>query len=913
MTVTLTPLHPRCEYLVDPLGIDIARPRLSWVLRSAQPDRRGQRQSAYQILVATIEERLRAGQGDLWDSGRVETDQSVHIDYAGAGLRSGQRAWWAVRVWDGEGQVSPYSAPAWWEMGLLSPDDWRGAWIGLDPVADDPGVLVPPDEERTVMAVDLEPSPYLRTTFTVARPIVRARLYVTARGVYEARLNGERVGDAVLAPGWTDYHKRIQYQAYDVTTLLRQGDNALGAILGPGWYSGYVGFGRNKHHYGAHPRLLAQLSIDYADGASETIASDTSWRGATGPIRSSDLLMGEHYDARRELVGWDEPGYDDADWTPVAIAERGATPLVADRAEPVRVAMDLAPVSVARLDVDTQIVDLGQNIAGWVRLRARGAAGTRVVLRHAEILNPDGTLYTANLRSARATDTYILRGEGEETFEPRFTFHGFRYVEVTGYPGDLAPAAITGRVVESDMPPAGTFECSNALVNQLQRNIAWGQRGNFLSIPTDCPQRDERLGWLGDAQIFARTACGNRDVAAFFTKWMRDVADAQSPDGAFPDVAPRLVDRSDGAPAWGDAGVILPWTLYQVYGDTRIVKEHYDAMARWLAYIGAANPDGLWISRRNNDFGDWLALDGDAVRNPGASATPKDLLATAYYAYDARLLARLARAIGRPDDAGRYEALFARIKEEFIAAYVSDDGRVKGETQTGYVLSLHMDLLPEWLRAAAATRLVERIKENGWRLSTGFVGVGYVLPVLAEAGHLDVAYRLLLSDTFPSWGYSIRHGATTIWERWDGWTAEHGFQDPGMNSFNHYSLGSVGEWLYRYVAGIDTDPARPGYQHITIRPRPGGGLTGATAAYRSMRGEIESAWRVEDGAFRLRIVIPANTTATVYLPADDGAVVTESGQPIASAAGVILERREDGQAVLAIGSGRYDFAVTSLP
>jgi len=586
---------------------------------------------------------------------------------------------------------------------------------------------------------------------------------------------------------------------------------------------------------------------------------------------------------------------------------------VADRAEPVRVTEEVAPISITRVDADTQIVDLGQNIAGWVRLRARRAAGAIIQLRHAEILDSNGALYTENLRSAGATDTYIPHGEDEEVYEPRFTFHGFRYVEVTGYPGDLTSDDITGRVVESDAPAAGTFECSQPLINQLQRNIAWGQRGNFLSVPTDCPQRDERLGWLGDAQIFARTATCNRDVAAFFTKWMRDVADAQSPEGAFPDVAPRLVDLSDGAPAWGDAGVIVPWTLYQVYGDTRIVEEHYDAMARWLAYIGEANPDGLWVNRRNNDFGDWLALDGDAVRDPGASATPKDLLATAYYAHDARLLARMARAIGRVADATRYADLFARIRNAFIAAYVSDDGHVKGETQTGYVLALHMDLLPKGLRAAAATRLVERIKEKDWRLSTGFVGVGYLLPVLAEAGHLDVAYRLLLNDTFPSWGYSIKHGATTIWERWDGWTAERGFQDPGMNSFNHYSLGSVGEWLYRYVAGIDIDPEQPGFQHIIIRPHPGGELTGAKAAYRSVHGVIESAWRIEDGTFRLRVTTPANTTATVYLPMRDTAVIMEGDQPIASAVGVTIERMEDTHAVLTIGSGVYDFVVTLSP
>jgi len=901
MTTDLTPMRPRCEYLTNPLGIDIARPRLSWTLESA---RRAQRQSAYQILVAADEESLRAGAGDLWDSGRVESGQSVHVDYAGPAPRSGQRCWWAVRVWDQDDAVSPYSAPSWWEMGLLDPADWGDtAWIGLDTMSDDP----PGDPDLP----GLVPSPYLRRTFTLTKPVRRARLYATARGLYEARLNGQRVGDALLAPGWTDYTTRIQYQTYDVTTLLRDGENALGAILGTGWYAGYLGFAGQYGLYGTRPQLLARLHIEYDDGATETIVSDGAWRAATGPILYSDFLMGESYDARADLPRWDAPGYDDAAWTAAAVADRDATPLVADRAEPVRVAQELKPVAITRLDDGAFIVDMGQNMVGWVRLRVAGAAETRVRLRFAEMLDAGGALYTENLRTARQTDTYILKGDGEEIFEPRFTVHGFRYVEVTGYPGDLTPDAIMGRVVGSDTPAVGTFECSSALVNQLQRNIEWGQRGNFLSVPTDCPQRDERLGWMGDAQIFARTASCNADVAAFFTKWLADVADAQAPAGAFPDIAPLLAlrgtDLSHGAPAWGDAGVIVPWTLYQVYGDTRILTQYYEGMARWLAYLEAANPDYLWRHARGNDFGDWLALDGDDPSKAFGSRTPKDLLATAYYAYDARLMSRVARALGRAEDAARYGALFDTIKAAFRRAYVSDDGRVAGATQTGYVLALHMDLLPGDLRAAAADRLVETIRDRGWRLTTGFVGVGYLLPVLTETGHADVAYRLLLNETYPSWGYSIRQGATTIWERWDGWTAEGGFEDPGMNSFNHYSLGSVGEWLYRYVAGIDVDPARPGYDHILIRPCPGGGFTHARATYDSIRGRIVSAWRVEDGAFSLHVTIPANTTATVYLPTSNIAAVTEAGAPARGVEGVEALRVEAGRVVLVVGSGAYDF------
>jgi alpha-L-rhamnosidase len=527
-----------------------------------------------------------------------------------------------------------------------------------------------------------------------------------------------------------------------------------------------------------------------------------------------------------------------------------------------------------------------------------------VTIRHAEALNPDGTIYTTNLRFARATDSYVLKGEGEEVYEPRFTFHGFRYVEVTGYPGEPPLEAITGCVVHSATPPSGSFECSSPMVNKLQSNIVWGQRGNFLSIPTDCPQRDERLGWMGDAQVFVRTASFNMDVSSFFEKWMVDVEDAQSSEGAFPDVAPllpglSLMDLSKGAPAWGDAGVIVPWTVYRTYNDTRIVERHYDAMTRWMDYLREANPNLLRKNRMGNNYGDWLSPKGDR--------TPKDLLATAYWAYDARLMAEMAGAIGREEDSPRYEELFEGIKGAFNTAYVAPDGRIAGDTQTCYVLALHMDLLPPDLRAAAAGHLLRAIEREDWHLSTGFVGVGYLLPVLTEIGRADVAYRLLNNVSFPSWGYAIKHGATTIWERWDGWTEENGFQTPNMNSFNHYSLGSVGEWLYRYVAGIDLDPARPGYERIVIRPRPGGGLSWARGEYDSIHGKIISGWRLEGDRFELKIVIPANATATVYVPASEKSGVVESGTPIEHAAGVEFLRMDDEEVVLAVGSGSYEF------
>jgi alpha-L-rhamnosidase len=889
----------KCEYRVDPLGIDEGAPRLSWALES---EGRGQVQSAYRILAASSEEKLEVEESLLWDSGRVESDRSVSVEYEGEALRSGSRCVWKVRVWDGAGDPSPYSGPAVFEAGFLERSDWKGDWISLGKKPDE-DFEPPTGEDYDDLANGLAPSPYLRKEFPLDKPVRRARLYATARGLYELHLNGSRVGDDVLAPGWTDYDRRVQYQTYDVTPLLAEGQNALGAVLGDGWYAGFVGFDP-KHRgalYGARPQLLAQLHVEYEDGSKERIATDGSWRCSEGPILHSDLLMGESYDAREEMPGWSDPGFDDSAWYGVKAEEIGDTNLVAQPDEGIRVTEELGAKSVTEPEDGVYVFDMGKNMVGWVRLRVEGEAGTEITLRHAEALNPDGTLYTTNLRAARATDRYVLKGDGEEVYEPRFTFHGFRYVEVSGFPGEPQPEAITGRVVHSATPPTGSFECSNQMVNELQQNILWGQRGNFLSVPTDCPQRDERLGWMGDAQVFVRTASFNMDVAAFFEKWMADVEDAQSPEGAFPDVAPLLtgsglMDLSRGAPAWGDAGIIVPWSIYRTYDDTRIVERHYDAMARWMEYLHEANPDLIRRNRMGNNYGDWLSPQGDH--------TPKHLLATAYWAHDAKLMAEMAEAIGRAEDAGGYGDLNERIKGAFNEAYVSPDGRIEGDTQTGYLLALHMGLLPEDLRPAAAEHLIRTIERENWHLSTGFVGVGYLCPVLTEIGRAEVAYRLLLNESYPSWGYTIKNGATTIWERWDGWTEEKGFQSPNMNSFNHYSLGSVGEWLYRYVAGIDL--GSPGYGRVVIRPRPGGGLTHARGEFHSVRGRISSSWKIEDGLFSLEVLIPPNTSATVHVPSKDG--VSEGGRPVGEAGDVELLRAEEGETVLSVGSGRYEFA-----
>ena len=782
-----------------------------------------------------------------------------------------------------------------WKAANVEQDGWKtpgfddSAWAGakeISQMGDSPWGQ--PSEEGLVFP----PPPYLRKSFVVNKTVKQAVVYASAMGLYELQINGKRVGEDYFTPGWTDYIKRVYYQTYDVTDLLTKSGNTVGAILADGWYAGYLGFGKKREHYGSEPRLFVQLEIEYTDGSRQTVATDKSWKAAYGPLFESDFLMGETYDSRKEAADWCKYWFDDTGWNAVAVTDRIDAEIQAYPGVTVKKILQIDAKEITEPKKNVYVFDMGQNFAGWVRLKAAAQAGTKIVLRFAEMLNPDGTIYTTNLREARCTDTYICKGGGEETWEPRFTFHGFRYVEVTGYPGKPAIDAVTGVVLHSDTPPAGAFECSNPMVNQLFRNIVWGQRGNFIEVPTDCPQRDERLGWTGDAQIFIRTATYNMDVSAFFTKWLVDLEDAQGPEGGFPDVAPRKVAMGDGTAAWGDAGVICPWTIYEVYGDKRVIEKHFESMKKWISYL-KTNSKGLL--RPAKGYGDWVSI---------ASDTPKDVIATAYFAYSTRLLSKMAAALGKDDEAKEYEELFGQIREAFNAAYVSEDARIKGETQTCYLLGLYFDLLPAGKREKAAEHLVEKVKAKNWHLSTGFVGLSYLLPTLTDTGHLDVAYRLLFNDTFPSWGYSIKNGATTIWERWDGWTEEKGFQDPGMNSFNHYSFGSVGRWLFGTVAGIDTDG--PGYKKIIIRPMPGG-ITSAKASYDSINGNIVSDWKLEDGKFRLNVTIPANTTATVYVPAESAESITESGRPATKAEGVLFLRIKQGRAVFAVGSGHYEF------
>jgi alpha-L-rhamnosidase len=834
-------------------------------------------------MVATSSENLFRDEADVWDSGKIVSNQSVHVAYGGPPLQSRQRYFWKVRIWDGQDRPSPWSDIHWWEMGLLRPEDWSAQWIGMREEA------VPP------------PCPYLRKSFEVGKAVRRARLYATALGVYELHLNGDRVGTDLLAPGWTDYSRRVLYQTYDVTGQILDGENVLGAVLGVGWYAGPLTWELKRNCFGeSPPRLLVQLEIEFEDGTTQRIVSDGSWRGATGPIRYSEIYEGELYDARLEMPGWDARDFDDSAWRPVDLFDPPKIHHDAQMMPAIRITEEVRPVSVHEPAPGVNVFDLGQNIVGCCRLRVRGPAGTEVRLRHAEVLRPDGSLDTENLRKAAATDIYILKGEGEEVFVPHFTYHGFRYVEVTGYPGQPDLNAITGLVFHTDAPIKGTFACSSDMVNRLYQNTLWSQRANMFSVLTDCPQRDERLGWTGDAQIFAPTACFNMDIAAFLTKCVQDMVDAQTPEGAFPDIAPYVDVEAippQGAPGWADAGIIVPWTLYQQYGDRRVLERTFDAMARYVDYVTQRNPDGLWVNDRGNDYGDWV---------PAGSDTDKVQFATLYFFYSAQLVARIAGILGRKAEAIRYQQIADRVRQAFNDRYL-EGGRYQNATQTLNAMALGFGIVPDEARPSVAEDLVRDIESRGWHLSTGFHGTKWLLPVLSEMEYDDVALRLLLNRDYPSWGYMISKGATTIWERWDSDVAA-----PDMNSHNHFAFGSVAEWLFRYLAGIDVADDGPGFQHAILRPRPpmpGSELNWVRATYESLYGRITSEWRLEPGAFHWFVQLPANTRATIYLPAESIDSAEEGGVPLTAAEGVRNVRLEDGRVVVDAGAGAYRFVV----
>ncbi len=1059
-TAELRPTNLRCEYRINPVGLDVTAPRLSWVLVG---NGRGQKQTSYRILVSSSPQKLGRDDGDLWDSGTVVSDQTIHIVYAGHPLKSRVNAWWKVRVAGTQGQVSDWSAPAKWTMGLLERSDWRAHWIA-DPKSvtnlaargplngyhselakspdtmkwvgvdlgrprqfdavrlfparpydwqpDTPGFLFPvrfrietalhedfsdaqtvldrtaADEPNPgtnaplyrfpsttaqfvrgvvtrlgrrdgdncafalaemqvlnaeanvaqgskVLALDsIETGPWakanltdgvcvtikpggndgalpatlVRKDFNVSGHIRRATAYVTALGLYELRLNGRRVGENLLAPEWTSYRKRVQYQVYDVTGLLRQGDNAVGAMLGEGWYAGRL-MVVGRFAYGTYPRFLFQLEVEFTDGRTETVLSDGLWHYSTaGPIRLAGIYEGEVYDASEEMAGWDGPNFEASAWRPAQAFPLDERQLVWQRNEPIRVVKELTPVQMTEPKPGRYVFDLGQNMVGWCRVRADGKAGQAVTIRHAEMLNEDGTLYTANLRGAPQVDRYTPRASGSFVYEPRFTYHGFRYVEVAGLAKPPLKTAVLSRVFHSSSPVVGRFQCSDAALNRLMENILWTQRGNLMSTPNDCPQRDERFGWMGDIQAFSQTAIFNMDLAAFFTKFAQDIRDDQADDGRFPDFAPHPGDANkafSGAPAWADAGVIVPWRAYQNYADTRLLAEHFEAARRWVDYIHAKNPDLTWATNRNNDYNDWL--NGDWIKQAGwpakGGAVPNLVFATAFFAHSTELVAKMATVLGRKEEAQRYAELFGRIKEVFNQRFVRPDGNIEGDTQGGYALALDFNLLPDDLRPRAAEHLVDNIRRYEGHLSTGIQTTHRAMLELTRNNYTDVGWQLLTNRTFPSWLYMLDNGATTIWERWDGYVKGRGFQDAGMNSFNHWAFGAVGEWIWRNIVGLNPDDAQPGWKHFYIAPRPGGGVTWARGEYESIRGQIACSWKLANGKLRLDATVPPNTSATIRLPTHDVSQIRESGR--------LIQPRslEADAAVFDVGSGVYKFVM----
>lgn len=912
-TADIQVVDVRCEYRKEPLGIDERHPRLSWIMKSEE---RNQGQSAYRILVASNPGILSKEGGDMWDSGKTFSDRSIQVEYSGKELESNTTYYWKVMIWDRADRPSPWSAPSCWSMGLLNRSDWQAKWIGI--ATDEKEPKIPDDPLLTPRGTPPgTPSPMIRNTFQLDSEVERAVVYATALGLYELHINGKKVGDHLLSPEWTDYTKRVQYQTYDVTEMLNAGENTIGAILGDGWYIGTFGqWGddarRGKNYGSLERKFLLQLDIQTADGASIKVLSDESWKGCTdGPIRFADMFLGETIDARKNIPGWDNPAFDDSGWKDVDIYQDPGIELVAQMYEPIRVIDTLIPVAVTEPDPGIYIIDLGQNITGWCRLLVSEPEGTKILLRHGERLTEEGRLYTQNLRRAKQEDIFITSGEPGDLFEPRFTNHGFQFVEITGLSKKPEPSDIAGIAISSDPEQTGSFECSNPELNRLWNNILWTQRDNQHGIPTDCPQRDERMGWMGDALVFAQTAIYNMNMAPFYSKWIQDIRDAQTEVGEFADFAPHPNwDKPHlNAPGWADAGLVVPYRLYQNYDDLRVLKKQYQSAKKFIDFVHKTNPELVWRNHAGNQYGDWLngdLIDSDDYPEEGA-AMPKDVFATAYFAYSTRILAEMATLLGKNPDADKYAALADSIRQVFIDSFVSGDGKITGDTQAGYAIALDFKLLPDSLKQPAMNHLLRRISEYNGRLSTGFHSTVIMMKELTNRGYTGVAYDLLESHEMPSWLYPIDQGATTIWERWDGWVEGRGFQDIGMNSFNHYSFGSVAEWMYRTILGINPDENHPGYKQFIIKPEPGGSLTWAKGGYHSIHGLIHSEWRMEEDRFIMNVTIPVNTHAIVYVPSDFPEAITEDGLEAIHSPGVKSFGMEKNQGIFEIGSGTYQF------
>lgn len=869
-----------CEYHENPLGVYTDRPRLSWKIEADIPH---VRQERYRIESAGSAEELLAGTGLLLQTGWVESSENFGIRYPGKAPAPQQRIYWRVQVADQNGHESGFSEPAYFERPI---EEWSASWISSPLLSKEAA---------------LRPAPLLRKLFTVDSAVEKARLYITARGLYIPHINGKRLDQELFTPGCTNYQKRILFSTYDLTPYLKQGENCLGAELSTGWYAGNYGYEGLYNIFGDTLALLAELHITGEDGSVQIIRTDESWESSLGPIVFSDIYYGESYDARKEVPGWDTPDADRSSWTPCSIEEGMSLDVVRPfDGEPVRRTGELKVQGMFTTPAGETVLDMGQNFVGWLKVRLSGKAGSVFSCDFAEVLDKDGNFYTDNLRITGMADTYTLKGNGEECFEPSFTFHGFRYVRILEQPGGLRAEDVTGIVINTDMKQIGSFSCSDPEINQLQQNIVWGQRGNFLDIPTDCPQRDERLGWTGDAQVFIKTGSYNYQVAAFFTKWLRDVASEQREDGNIPVVIPNVLQGQNhppfGSAAWGDACIVCPWTIYESYGDEAILREHYPMMRAWNAYVLSKTQDYIW--KNDFHFGDWLALDQPPDSPSCFGGTEKEQVATAFFAYATSLLVKVTEVLGEEDDNRHYRDLHQKICDSFYQEFVSRSGRVWSNTQTAYVHALNFDLLPEEERSRAAGRLVDDIRARSYHLSTGFTGTPYLLHVLSRFGYEDVAYRLLLQGEFPSWIYTIRKGATTIWERWDGIRPDGSFQTTEMNSFNHYAYGSVGAWMYEHILGYSFSA---GCRTISFAYPEQCPLEYAAGSCETMFGLVSVSWKRTGEKILMEFEVPSNTDAELRISYESCTMVSLHE---ASEGEIDLLSLKAAKS-LELGSGRY--------
>lgn len=893
-----------CENRENPLGIDALRPKLSWVLSSQE---RNKKQSAYQIQVSTI-----AGDFNralVWDSNKTDSDQSVRVTYDGPGLNSLQHYYWRVKVWDEKGKPSKWSQIAMWQTGVISQTAWKAKWITI-------GYKESPERE----------SPILRNEFLLQKKVKSATAIITSHGLYEAFINGEKIGNAYLTPGWTSYNKRLQYQVFDVTQMLKVGKNAVGALLGSGWYRSPLAWGDNKDIYGNVLALLFQLNVTYTDGTSEVLGTDDNWSSYRSSIVSSEIYNGETIDARRRTAGWKNPGFDDSQWFPAIVKPYGFENLVATYNEPIRKQETfIAKKTITTPDGDT-VLDFGQNLVGWVEIEVQGNKGDSLVIEHAEVLDKHGNFYVENLRGAAQRNTYILAGNGTEHFTPHFTWQGFRYIRIKGNLKKFSPENFKAVALYSDMHKTGTFTTSNELLNQLQHNIRWGQYGNFLDVPTDCPQRDERLGWTGDAQVFFPTAAFNMHVNNFFTKWMRDVAADQLENGSVPHVVPNVLGENwSGSAGWGDASTIIPWNTYLLYGNQEILQDQYRSMKLWVDYM--KNQSNAYLWNTGSHFGDWLFYRPDDDNDGRAAITDKHLIAQCFFAHSTQLLINAAKVLGKNDDVKEYSALLQKVKDAFLKEYVTPSGRLVSSSQTAYVLALNFNMLPENLRDQAAARLAKNIRSYNYHLTTGFLGTPYLCSVLSKYGYHDLAYTLLMQKKYPSWLYPVTAGATTIWERWDGRKPGGSFQTPKMNSFNHYAYGAIGNWMYTELAGLNTstEVGETGYKKIILAPRfkydyvsekvkeqnNGEALKEVKASLDTYYGKITSHWQVENNKILYRCTVPVNTTAEIHLPVKL-ADIFEDGTPISRSRHIQAVETGANTTTLWVGSGNFNFTLNQV-